>query len=184
MSKEKQTIPAEYFNPLEVTAYLLRKTKAPEFQHPASFALLPEIFEKLANNMHSIKSRVRLDPDSCIKFLILASGNDDYKFNTEIAHLELNQIMISDEVQKSGLKELVRNLKVVRGFIKEDNRYINAPENIGNHDQALLIKTASRTAHEVSSGMIDYISAISDGVELYRNRVVEKTLEQTMEEIL
>lgn len=171
MSKAKYTIPAEYFIVGEVTNYLLRKHRASEFQHPESFALLSEIFRRLAENMRNIKSRLRLDPDSCVKFLIFTSGRDDHKFNTEVAHLELKKSIISDEEQTSAIGDLIRSLKVVRGFIKEDNRYIQVPEDTCSHDKDLLIKTASLTAHEVSSGMIDFISAISDGAGLYR-RVV------------
>jgi len=172
--KSHHTIPATYFDPDAATRNLvvLHEGIDHDFADASSIEFLPNIFRKMNDNLADIKSSLRLDSARCVNLLGAIVGTED-KFAMTIARMKFEQGMMEDPEQKSITENLISNSKILRGFVKQDNHYIEVHSSINGGDRAKLLEIASQTCSESVIGMATYLRRAKEEHEVTHSASAE-----------
>lgn len=152
-------IPATYFDPEIATSDLIKLHKSIDYNFIdiSSVEMLPQIFRRLHDTLYNIKTKLRFNPDRCIDLLSSMTDSAE-KANLAIASLEFEKRIITDEAQIDTASSLISNLKILKGFMSKDNKYVGIPGSINTEDKLKLLDIASNTCSDRVIGMITYIT--------------------------
>lgn len=165
-------IPATYFDPDLATRNLIDLHQAInyDFIDISSAKILPQIFRTLNENFYSIKTKLCFNPDRCIELLSSIVDPVVEKTNLAISSLEFEKSIITNKDKVEIVSGLISNLKILKGFMSKDNRYVGIPVSINAEDKLKLLDIACNTCYDTAIGMVGYLTNMKKEHEEFLNQ--------------